>query len=425
MADVDSVTTPGADVPPAVLQKSRRIVLVIGGVAYAAFACWCAFLLAALPDPTGQGGSLVSIGILSSAAGVLGLLGVGAFALKRISSSPSSIATRRRSLIKLIAVIVPGVLLGVATPFSIMREPTLPLDIVAPTEAADFVAPVAVTLSAERAAAILKNMGLRAVKYQWDTDGDGKMNDETILPTTTVVYERQGTYTAVVRVQVDGSTVRRIARRVVIPQSVFSVVPIQPEVQKAVKFSVATLLTDPKLLKQVQWDFGDGNPVQTTTSPDIAHTYYAVGAYPVSAVMQLTNNSQITYKRTITVKESTPLPFPITLSTEPKTLIGPTPFGVIFRLETAQELQEISWSFGDGKEDRGPALLRESHQFDGPGIYSVIVRARATDGQVAELTSIVRVTDVLQLRDVQFDGTAVQAGKIQGDFAVLADRDVV
>lgn len=322
MADVDSVTTPGADVPPAVLQKSRRIVLVIGGVAYAAFACWCAFLLAALPDPTGQGGSLVSIGILSSAAGVLGLLGVGAFALKRISSSPSSIATRRRSLIKLIAVIVPGVLLGVATPFSIMREPTLPLDIVAPTEAADFVAPVAVTLSAERAAAILKNMGLRAVKYQWDTDGDGKMNDETILPTTTVVYERQGTYTAVVRVQVDGSTVRRIARRVVIPQSVFSVVPIQPEVQKAVKFSVATLLTDPKLLKQVQWDFGDGNPVQTTTSPDIAHTYYAVGAYPVSAVMQLTNNSQITYKRTITVKETTPLPFPITLSTEPKTLIG-------------------------------------------------------------------------------------------------------
>lgn len=421
-SSVDAIAAPDAGptaINPASLRRGKKVVLLFSGIFYASFALWCAFLLIALPSPTGEWRSIQSIGTISSLAGVLAFVGAGLFALKRISSSKASIATRRRSLLKTILVLLPGVLLGAATPILISREPSLPLDIIEPRDTADFVAPIAVTLSAERTATILRNLGYRAIKYQWDTDGDGKMNDETVEPKTTVVYERLGVYLPAVRVQLEGGGYRRIVRRVSIPRAVFSVTPARPIVERVTKFSVAGLLTDTKSLKQVQWDFGDGNPPVIINAPDTAYTYYAVGDYNVTAVLQMQNQSQITYKRVVAVQEPPPLPFPITLSTEPKTLIGPVPFGVLLRLETAVPLKEVAWSFGDGKEDRGANLLRTSHIFESPGIYPTVVRARSQDGKLAEITTIVRATEVLSLQNLQFDGQpGVQNGKIVGEVPV-------
>lgn len=420
---VDGVTAPPAAVavPSPVKAQNKinnakkQLFMAIAG-AYACYILWCIFLLAALPNPTGNGGSLVSIGLMSCLAGVALIIGMGFFFLKRISSSSASIVMRQKILTKIVIILLPGFLFSVVTPMLIIREPSLPLDIVSPANAADLIAPVPVTLSAERAAGILKNLGYHPVKYQWDTDGDGKMNEETVTPTTTTVFERQGAYTAVVRVMLDGGDFRRIAMNIVIPQAVFSMVPTQPVVDKPVKFSVASLFADPKQLKEAKWDFGDGNPSETVTLPDVAHTYYVIGSYPVTATVQLMNQSQVAYKRTVTVVNPQPLPFPITMTTEPKTLIGPSPFGVLLRIDTKETLKEVVWSFGDGKEDRGASLLRESHEFDSPGIYPILVRARSADGTVAELTTLVRVTEPLQVNNLQFDGKpAVQGGKITGE----------
>ncbi len=419
---IDAVTassTAPAPIPPEVTPQGGKGILLLAGVPYAAFVLWCLFLLAVLPNPTGEAKSLVSIGILTTLGGLLAFVAVGLLALKRISASATSIETRRRSLIIVGILLLPGVLLGAVTPILIIREPSLRIDIVEPTAAADLVAPVAVTLSAERATGILRNLGFRAVKYQWDTDGDGKPNDETVVPTTTILYERLGVYTPVVRIILDGGGFRRLTRRVSIPTAVFSVTPVQPVVEKAIKFSVAGLLTDSKLFKQVQWDFGDGNPPVTVTTPDTAYTYYTVGDYSVTAVLQLQNQSQITYKRVIPVREPEPLPFPITLVSEPKTLIGPIPFGVLFRLVTDVPLKEVVWSFGDGKEDRGANLLRESHAFETVGVFPVVVRARSDDGTIAELTTIVRATEVLPLQGLQSEGQPpVQNNIIIGEVPV-------
>ncbi|NOS66792.1 MAG: PKD domain-containing protein, partial [Candidatus Peribacteraceae bacterium] len=418
---VDAVSaSPGAVLPPEnVVRAKKKSVLLLLGIFNAVFIFWCAFLLLALPSPTGEGGSLLSVGLLSILVGEVIIIGLALLGLKRISVSTVSIETRRRSLIKLIAVLLPGFLIGVVTPFFIMGEPALPLDIVEPATAAELVAPVAVTLSAERATTILGNLGFRVSKYQWDADGDGTMNEETVTPTATVLIERPGVYVPIVRIVLEGGSTRRAARRISIPTAVFSVTPAQPVVEKAVKFSVAGLLTDPKLLKQVQWDFGDGNPPVTTTTADAAYTYYAVGDYAVTALMQMQNQSQATYKRTVAVRDPPPLPFAITMTTEPKTLVGPAPFGVLFRLESETPLKEIAWSFGDGKEDRGAALLRQSHVFESAGIYSVVVRARSEDGTLAELTAIVRATEVLTLRDLQFEGVpTVLNGKASGEVPI-------
>lgn len=418
-APVDGLTAAtlaAAPAPPVSVGQVKKRILIVFGAAYCTFLLGCGVFLAVLPLPTGGGKNLVLAGLLWSLVGVAMLLGAGWLGLKRISGAPIAIANRRRSILLLAASLLPGVALGAATPVLILREPSLPMDIVDPVNPADFVAPVAVTLSAERATAILRQNGLRPVQYQWDTDGDGAANEETVVPRTTAVYDRQGSYTAVVRILLEGGGYRRVVRRIAIPQAVFSVQPIRPVIEKPLKFSVVHLLTDPKQLKSVQWDFGDGSPTETSAKPDAVHTYYAVGAYPVTAVVQLLSNTQGTYRRTVNVQEQPPLPFPITLTAEPASLVGPVPFGVLFRLQTDEVLKDIAWSFGDGKEDRGASLLRESHAYESPGIYPVTVRARSESGSLAELSALVRATDMLALRDLKFDGSpVVLGGKISGE----------
>lgn len=420
---VDGVQKPAAQPPlqqpvslPASVSAAKRGILGLGSVAYIAYVVWCASLLTMFPDPAAGNTALLRAGIVSVALVGLGLLGVSLFALRRIGKSATSTATRRLSIIKLSLAVVPLLALSAIVPPAVLREPPLPLDIVDPTDPSRFVAPVTVTLSAERAVEILRKRGLKVIKFQWDTDGDGKQNDETVLPRTTVLYQKQGVYPAKVRVLLDGGTARTLTKRVVVPQQVFSVEPPQPVVEKPVKFSLNQLISDVKQLKQVTWDYGDGTPSQTLVSLDTAHTYYATGDYVISATVQLQNQSQTLYKKTVTVTDPPPLPFAITLNTEPKTLVGPPPFGVIFKLDTKEKLRDVSWTFGDGKDDRGPSLVRESHSFDAAGIYSVVVRARSDSGSLAELNAIVRVTDLLSLRDLKYEGSpAVVNNGITGE----------
>ncbi len=369
-----------------------------------------------LPGPQAEYKSLVSAGLLMALCGGCGLLLVGWLGLMRISRSKASVALRQRSLIKLVLLLMPGLLASVAVAFMITREPGLNIDIVNPTRADLMVAPVSVTLSAQRAADVLRKLGIRPLKYQWDTDGDGKPNEETVVPTTTVLFSRQGVYPVILRINLEGGGFRRLTRRVVIPQAVFSATPESPIVEKPVRFSVADLLTDVKQLENVVWDYGDGSDVETTTAPETAHTYYATGEYEMSVILTLINKTQYTLKRTLQVSEPPPLPFPVTLTTEPKNLIGGSPFGALFRIDTEEQLQDIHWQFGDGKEERGADLKRIGHTFQSPGIYPVITRIRNLSGALAEITTIVRVSETLALSDLRFEGEPeVVSNKIKGE----------
>jgi PKD repeat protein len=407
---------PAVRMPDTQLLKVKKEILLLVGGFYAVFIAWNAFLLLVLPDPDGGGKQLVTAGLVTSLVGAVVALSTTWFSLQRIAAAKASVAMRRRLLIKVGAIFAPMLIISAVVPVLIIREPSLTLDIVDPTQASDFVAPVAVTISAERANDILRKLGMRPVKYQWDSDGDGKINEETVIPRTTVVFDRQGVYVGVVRIILDNGEVRRVARRIVIPQGVFSLVPVQPVVEKPVKFSVSNLVSDPKAIASIEWDFGDGTAKQTVQVPDILHTYYAVGSYPVTAIVRLSNQTQGTYKRTLTIKEPPPLPFPISVVTEPENLVGPSPFGVIFRIVTDEVLKEIQWDFGDGKTDRGADLLRESHSYDTAGIFPVIIRARSESGSLAEINLLVRSTETLPLRDLTFEGSPdVQNGKISGE----------
>ncbi len=401
---------------PASVSRTERSLLFLFGIPYLLYAFWCGFLLLTLPDPQGRYPSLVSIGLLSALGGAALIILIGWFAVMRISASKVSIASRRRSLVKVVATLLPGLLLSAAVPVFITREPPVNIDVVSPAQAADFVAPVAVTFSVQNAVQTLARLDHRAVKFQWDTNGDGTQDDETLTPQETTVYPHQGVYSVVVRIVFSDNSYRRLVRAISIPQEVFSVMPYNPTVDKPARFSIAALLADPKQLKQVTWDFGDNSTPQTSTSPDVVHTFYALGTYPVAATVQLQNQSLAVLKRTVQVQNEPPLPFPITLTTEPKDLVGPAPFGVVFHLDTKEPLKNIHWSFGDGKEQQGPDLQRIGHTYDHEGIFSVDVQARSASGDLADLNALVRVAGALSLPDLQFVSTPpIQAQKIEGE----------
>ncbi len=407
---------PVASTPPQAPKRLKRLVELVFGAAYAAYVLWLLGLMAVLPSTQSWGPPVASMGVLSAALGAAALTGAGLFGFQRIMRADVSIVTRRRSTVKLLLVLVPGLLLSAVAPLAITREPSLWLDIVSPERSEDLVAPLEVTFSAERAVEILGRDGLRPVRYAWDFEGDGTVNEQGVIPTVTAYYQRSGTYAVSVTLEMDNGQTRRVARRLTIPQAVFAVSPAQPVIERPVRFSIAHLITDPKALLEVQWDYGDGSPVETTATAETVHTYYGRGRYEVSATYRLQNQSQNTIKRSVDVVDPPPLPFPVTLETEPGNLVGPAPFPVSFRLITEEPLREVAWSLGDDREERGASLLRIAHSYDTPGLYPVSVRVRSQSGALAELNALVRVTEQLVLPDLRFEGSpAVTNGKITGE----------
>ncbi|OGJ56697.1 hypothetical protein A3D88_02880 [Candidatus Peribacteria bacterium RIFCSPHIGHO2_02_FULL_52_16] len=428
---VDGVTraapTSKASSPSGDINKTKRALLLGAGIVYGLLTLWFLSLLVLLPSPTGSLKGLVAAGSLSALLCIVLLFLVGAFMLQRIAKANVSTATRRRSLIKLILPLLPLLILSGVTPFLIMREPSLGLAITYPTRAEDFVAPLSVTFSAEHATDVLKKRGLRPILYVWDFDGDGKPNEETVLPVATAVYERQGAFVPAVRINLDDGTFRRVTRRLTIPRAVFSVSPLRPVVEKPVRFSIAHLVAKPEDIREARWDFeGDGVVDEVTKNTDVQHTYYAVERVPVSVVVLLVNQSQVTYERDVDIEQPRQLPFPVTLITEPKNLVGPAPFGAIFRIDTQEPLREVVWSFGDGQEERGADLRRIGHSFASPKIYPVSVKVRSASGSLAELTQLVRVTETLSIGDLRFDGTPkVEGAVIRGEVPVTLDLKAV
>ncbi len=416
---VDGVTTGAVATPPkkeeSAVRFTKRFVVIMGTILYSALMIWCFVLLAILPSPTGEMHTLVSLGILTSLCGAAVFVIVGLLLVQRIAKADVPIATRQRSLIKLILTLLPGIVVCVIVPFMILREPPLSIQTI-PSDSRAFVAPLSLTLSVEKAVATLKNLGLVPVQYVWDTDGDGKSNDTTVVPTVTVVYDRSGVYNVAVRIVLNGGASRLVNLRIIIGSEVFSVKPIKPIVEKPARFSVEGLLADPKLLQSVQWDFEGNGTTEESKTPYVTHTYYATGTYHVTAVMLLTNKTQKTYKRDVEVVNPPPLPFPITLRTDPANLVGPSPFGVLFTLQTQEPLKDVVWSFGDGKQEEGSELKRIGHSFEVPGIYAVEVQARSQSGSLADITVIVRATSKLTLSDLHFEGTPdVKSNTITGD----------
>jgi len=394
----------GPKVPEKLTKRMRNVVLVLLLIPYVGYVGWCLFLLLVFPSPAGAFAELMYPGVISCAVGAAALIILGALSLKRITQTKMiSARVRLLSYGRVIVFVLPGIVLSVITPVMVLREPGLVMEITDPTEQSQMVAPLAVTFSLEKAVDILSRRNLRPVSFSWDFDDDGEENDNTVEPVATALYDRPAVYTAIATIELNDHSRRRVARQVYIPTAVFSVSPMRPGIEESVRFSVAHLIDEEEEIREVQWDFDDDGIVDVISDlPDAAHTYLKTGRVTVIATVKYANQTQKVYEREIEIFEPEPPPFPVAIVSEPENLLSPPPLGTIFHIESEIPIKDVIWDFGDGEKAKGD---RVGHNFQERGIFQVKARVYAENGEMAQLTKIVRIVENLKLPDLAFDGT--------------------
>ncbi len=408
------------DISPEMRKRMKFILIVLLGVPYIIFFGWCLFLISVLPDPEGTFEYLISIGSMTGTVGAVALFLVAVFSFVRILRKRGTLEPVQLAMSagRILLVVLPGIIIGVMTPFIISAEPKLWITVTSPETLEEFIAPVAITFSLEDAVTILKRRGVQAVSYGWDFDGDGEKNEDTVLPTATAVYSRKGLYDVVVRIETNDGNDRRIILRLPIQREVFQVTPMRPIVDEPVKFSVAHLVDLPEELKEVQWDFdSDGVVDEVTSDLDTVYTFVRTGTTTVSAIVLMQNQTQQQHKREIVISEPDPLPFEVEIQTEPKILVSPSPFQTIFRVVTEEPIREVKWEFGDEKETELEGV-RVGHTFEKKGNFVVTANVKSEIGDLAKLTTLVRVVEELEIPDLTFNGKPdvdLKEGLISGE----------
>src|SRR5260221_10278846 len=120
------------------------------------------------------------------------------------------------------------------------------------------------------------------------------------------------------------------------------------------------------------WDFGDGtNSIEVNPQK----TYQQSGDYPVRLTAHASGRSaEVTKTITVLVtKGAGPVAkFEVAINPQLKTEISIT--------NQSLNAESYSWDFGDGSSQSMTTLLDFVHQYPGPGVYTVTLRASNSNG---------------------------------------------
>ncbi len=386
-------------------------------------------LISIFPRPDGSMSDVKAAAMGAYALGFFVWLAIGFLGVVRIGSFKDKPKMQRMAFMRLAILEVPMMLVSIAVILMINRAPSLSLDMIEPTSASQLIAPVSITFGTASAAKIFASEKLTPLEYEWDSNGDGLVDQKTFDPQATFVFQKAGIYQIQTRVTMTNGETRKISARLVIPQSSFSVEPIRPIIDEPTSFTLENLLgkqtaapdpAGPPALANAKWDFdSDGTIDFETEKLEATYTYHKLGPVNATVTAYFANQTQSTFKRTIEVVNPPKQPFPITMETDPTTLLGPTPFGVLFTLKTGEQIANATWSFGDQKNSEG---LRVAHVYNEIGNFTVTALVRSQSGATAKLTKLVRVTNPLELRDLSFEGSPdVRNFAIEGEVPLTID----
>lgn len=395
--------------------------IIVGGMSipYAIYFFWCIFLLGTFPV---MGGSeaIIMFGVATTIIAALLFLAVGSLGYVRITLSKAQANIKLKALIKLGAFVVPGLIISVITPILIIGEPPLTISITNPVSSAQLIAPLSIAFDAQFAVDVLAERGFVPVQYNWDINADKKIDQQTLSPKLTATFDREGIYVVSVSMKNATGMTKNASRRFIIHKSVFSVNPLPPVKEYPIVFSLAHLYPDPTLVLSVAWDFdGDGIDDEKNGGIQETFTYLTTGTFTPTATVQLENKTQSRYEREIEVVEPAPLPFPVTVKTVPELLIGSPDFAVMFTVKTDEPLHSVLWNFGEGESVKGNPVTRT---FTRKGKFPVTASIRSQSGVIAEVTTLVKIVDTLDLNDLVFEGaSAVTGNTVSGEAPLTVD----
>lgn len=382
-------------------------------------------LLAVFPRPDG---SLAQLKLLSTAfyitTGFIALI-LGFVSFLRIGAVKDHPRLKLFALIRLAVVLVPILLLSAIVPALINAQPRLSLEVLSPATNTGLMAPVTVTFGMPTAQKIFALNHATPLKYEWDFNGDGAVDQETFDPQVTYTFQKQGVFSVSSRVTMVDGQKKIVSIRLVIPRASFRVQPPSPIVDETATFSLDHLFpksTDAKMptVLKAKWDFdGDGTVDVESDKLDASFVYHKLGPVVATVTLTLSNQTQTTLSRSLEIVKAPDQPFPITLETEPAMLLGPPPFGVLFTLKTKEPIASASWDFGNQKTLEG---LRVAQVFSTVGNFTVNVAVRSESGATAHLSKIVRVTNPLLINDLTFTGSPeVRGNEIVGEAPLTVD----
>lgn len=217
------------------------------------------------------------------------------------------------------------------------------------------------------------------VSYEWDLDGDGKV-DKT-GEQVEYTYKQAGTYTAALTVEDSVGNRNTSQVTVVVTSEDFSVSIIADQLSGpaplTVNFDASGSSYALGEILSYTWDFGDGTPSKLTGAK-VTHTYRQPGEYVASVKVTTSDNTSKTATQVVTALEPSLLPqFDFTPAR------GTAPVTVSFDASGSQgDIVSYKWDFGNGKIGTGQHI---SHTYSVPGVYVITLTVTDSTGGVKKV----------------------------------------
>ncbi len=164
------------------------------------------------------------------------------------------------------------------------------------------------------------------------------------------------------------------------------------------------------------WDFGDGN---TSTPENPWHSYSVTGTFTISLTATGPGGSQTKVKANY-IRIGTDS---IIANFSAQPTVGPSPLAVQFSDESAGNINNWQWDFGDGT---GSTLQHPAHTYSQTGDYTVTLTVAGPSGNNTETkTNYIAVTDELSISLTASNNSPAMVGQVVGLTATITTGDNV
>ena len=227
----------------------------------------------------------------------------------------------------------------------------------------------------------------KIVRYKWDWDSDGTVDEETASPVIKHKFSQGGLHRVTLHVtDDDGATdeISQVANVLQPPEAAFDFKPINPSTLDEINFFDLSADVDGRVVSW-KWDFGDGTSSEV---PNPTHRYERKGAFVVRLTVTDNDGLSSTVSRTLVIRN---LPPEVSLSYEPQNpIVGEEVSFKATGEDPDGEIVEYIWDFGDGSviERKEPCV---THKFTSPGKYAITLKARDNDGAESVVTKTVNI----------------------------------